>query len=160
MFERFLCISFTPWQQYGLFQAAVKQSNSPLQISTAERKVLIVLLYYIAFSACALTSFTLAARDAPKLREELQNYFLCEALPDPTQPCTKSYRLHYLPFTVSISNIFVGLFPVVNLIFAIDLNELKLFIGWLRSKICITMSTSTSVISKTQSTLENKSSVI
>lgn len=98
-----------------------------------------MLVYYVVFGVGLLTSHALAARDMPIVREELQKYFLCEALPNPTHSCMKNYQHYYLPVIFSLAIVLLALFPVVNLIFVVDLDELKILIGWLRRKISITV---------------------
>ena len=57
--------------------------------------------------------------------EEVRQYFLCEAA-GPEDPCDKSgYEELTISELIALSYILLGFFPVVNLVFAINVNELK-----------------------------------
>ena len=82
--------------------------------------------YYIVLSSVALTSFTLATSNVENLVSGIQEYFFCEQGGfDPEDRCTRDYQKHTSPYLTTISYALLGLFPVVNLIYAINLNELK-----------------------------------
>ena len=93
-------------------------------IGTAERKVLIVFVYYVVLAVVALTAFTLIARDKDKFMDEIIRYFLCESKA-PDVPCPRNYI--QLPHIIlsSLSYILLGLFPMVNFIFVISVQCLK-----------------------------------
>ena len=95
-------------------------STTPVRIGTAERKILIVFVYNLITGFWAVVNFMLLTRDAPQFAEELGNYFHCEAMPFPGQPCTRGYRQYSHPVVTSIALVLLGLLSVVNLIFVID----------------------------------------
>ena len=112
-------------QQHGLFKA--RQSRNPYTIGTAERKLLIVFVYYVVLTVVALTAFTLIVQDAEKLLLARLQYFECEKKGvDPNNPCDPNIyiKLEHVALT-SLSYILLGLFPVVNFVFVISVRDLK-----------------------------------
>ena len=112
-------------QQQGLFR--VKLSKSPFKIDTAERKILIIFCYYVILGVIVLITFSFATRNDGRLLEELTGYFTCE-LPgiDPQNPCDRSrYQSLLNPELNCFSYVLLGIFPVVNLIFAVNVEEIK-----------------------------------
>ena len=112
-------------QQHGLLR--VKKSKHPLQISTSERKILIVLCYYILLSVVALTGVTIPLRNAQLLTVALIEYWQCEAAGvDPlcNRPRT-SFEEQTNPGIITVSYMLLWIFPAVNLIFAVNVSELK-----------------------------------
>ena len=80
----------------------------------------------MVLSSVALTTFTLAMRNVEILISSIQEYFFCEQSGfDPEDRCTQDYQKHTYPYLTTISFALLGLFPVVNLIYAINLKELK-----------------------------------
>ena len=116
-------------QQQGLFR--IKLSKSPFKIDTAERKILIIFCYYVLLGVIALITFTLATRDNGRLLEEITGYFRCEFTGiDAQNPCDRSrYQALLNPELNCISYILLGIFPVVNLVFAVNVEELKQWCG-------------------------------
>ena len=112
-------------QQHGLFKA--RQSKNPYKIGTAERKILIVFVYYIILTVVALTAFTLTTRDGDEFTSAVFRYFECESKGvDPNNPCDPSGYIKLLHVALSsLSYILLGLFPMVNFIFVISVRELK-----------------------------------
>ena len=75
----------------------------------------------------ALTAFTLAAKNDNLFLKEIARYFTCE-LPgnDPQNSCDRSrYQALLYPEMNCISYVLLGMFPVVNLVFAVNIKELK-----------------------------------
>ena len=67
-------VNFLFTQQYGL----IRVKSGPVRIGVAQRKILIALTYFVILAVFALTSFTLAARNANKFYQQLFNYYSCE----------------------------------------------------------------------------------
>ena len=73
----------------------------------------------------ALTTFTVTTRNVERFAKEVGLYFLCEAV-GPEDPCDRNRFEELLhPELTAISFILLGLFPAVNLVFVINVNELK-----------------------------------
>lgn len=106
------------------------------KIGTAERKLLIVFCYYVLLAAIALTTFTLSIKDTSEITEHLINYFSCERDGhNSSNPCSRS-ELEALnnPTLTTLSYVLLGLFPVVNLVYAVNIDELKVYLQCLRKK--------------------------
>ena len=110
-------------QQHGLFK--VKQSKNPFKIGTAERKILIGFCYYVLAAIISLIAFTISTRNGDQYANEVLKYFLCERS-NPSEPCSRDgYEALSYPVLTSLSYILLGLFPVINLTYVINFQELK-----------------------------------
>ena len=108
----------------------MKQSRSPLLIETAEKKILIIFCYYVILGVIALTTFTLTTKDGPRVSDEIIAYFTCERLG--TENCDSqrsSYQMLLQPELNCLSYVLLGIFPAINLIFAVNIEELKQWCG-------------------------------
>ena len=104
----------------------IKKSKNIFQFGTAEKKLLIVFSYYIMLSSIALTTFTILTRNNEILISGIKEYFFCEQGGfDPENLCTRDYLKYTYPCLNTTSYVLLSLFPVVNLIYAINLKELK-----------------------------------
>ena len=112
-------------QQYGLLR--VKMSKRPFQIGTAERKLLIILCYYILLAMVALSGVSVPLRNAEPLTNAITEYWNCEAAGIvPENPCNRApLEQQTNPALTTISYVLLWIFPAVNLIFAINISELK-----------------------------------
>ena len=115
-------------QQHGLFKA--RHSKNPYTIGTAERKILMVFVYYVILAVIALLTFSISIRDLPSFIKEVLLYFNCESRGvDPTNPCdTSGYSQYFHTALLTSSYILLGIFPVFNLTFVINVRELKVFL--------------------------------
>ena len=87
---------------------------------------MIVFFYYVVLAVEALTTFTIATRDSPLFAENLLNFFSCEQRGhNPDRPCTRDFEKYNLPVLTTLAYILLGVFPVVNLIYAVNIQELK-----------------------------------
>ncbi len=111
---------------------------APMSMSTAEKKILIVFCYYILLGVIALMAFTLAVKDDEIVAHEYETYFLCESKGiDPNNPeeCDRSGFEQYLtPGLMACAYILIGIFPALNLIFVVNIKELKEFFSHLASQ--------------------------
>ncbi len=127
--ERSSFIHFTTFsqQQEGLFRA--KQDKVPMKMGTAEKKIFIIFCYYIVLGIIALSTFTEAVRNDDETAEEYRKYFRCESAGiDPNDPdeCDRSgFENNDTLFLTAATYVLVGIFPAVNLIFAVNNRELK-----------------------------------
>ena len=107
----------------------MKLSKHPFKIGAAERKILIIFCYYVLLGVIALTSFTVATRNGTLFANAVADYWRCEiAGVDPENSCDRlrdSFEELTYPGLTSISYILLGIFPAVNLIFAVNIKELK-----------------------------------
>ncbi len=99
------------------------------KFGAAEKKLILVFCYYIILSSIALTAFTLSTRNAPFIVRNIGLYFLCEQSGhDPAHPCIRDHHQYSYQYLSTLSYVLLSLFPVVNLIFTINLKELKDFL--------------------------------
>ncbi len=72
-----------------------------------------------------LAAFSVNTRCKSESIKSRVKFFICEQRGyDPDSPCSRSDSLTFLPGTI-ISYIIVGLFPVVILVYAINVQEMK-----------------------------------
>ena len=112
-------------QEYGLLKA--RKSKDVFQIGTAEKKILITFCYYVLLTVVVLTTFTIKTRNSELFVEELSNYFACEERGnDPNNPCDRNTfcQLSY-PWLSAISFMLLYMLPVVNLVYVLNIKELK-----------------------------------
>jgi len=113
----------------------MKLSKHPFKVGAAERKILIIFCYYVLLGVIALTTFTVTTRNATLLADTVADYWQCEiAGVDPENSCDKLRDLFEAltyPGLTSISSFLLGIFPAVNLIFAVNIEEIKQkFMTW------------------------------
>lgn len=122
-----ILLLFPILQQHGLFKT--KSSQHPFKISIAERKVLIVLCYFVLLVVVSLTALAVTIRNSGKFGTTLIEYWQCEATGvDPGKQCDRLYALFEElgpPAMIGISNLLYLILPLVNLIFVINVTELK-----------------------------------
>ena len=105
----------------------MRQSKSPFKIDTAEKKILIIFCYYVILGVITLTTPTLATKNEQRVAEEITLYFTCESL-GAEMNCDSqrsSYQELLNPALNCLSYILLGIFPAINLIFAVNTEELK-----------------------------------
>ena len=59
-------------KQYGLFGARSRKTNHPLGLGMAERKILIVLCYYVVVASFSLTQYTVVVRNLDAFDAQLE----------------------------------------------------------------------------------------
>ena len=115
-------------QQYGLLKVK-KRTRFLTGIGVPERKILIGLGYYVVLTVFVLTSFTLSVRNIEPFATELRGHFACEQLgQDPENPmlCDRQrFRRLAYPEVTAVGFVLLGLFPVVNLVYVLNVKELK-----------------------------------
>ena len=99
----------------------------PFQIGIAERKILIILCYYVLLAMVALTGVSVPLRKAERLANAITEYWQCEtAGVDPF--CNRlraSFEKQTNPRIITLAYVLLWIFPAVNLIFAVNIGELK-----------------------------------
>ena len=75
----------------------------------------------------AVLGFSLATRDAKRVTSEVIRYFECERKGvDPDNPCdTSGYENIPNVYISLLSYILMGMYPLINFIYVIDVHELK-----------------------------------
>jgi len=89
-----------------------------------------VLSFYVVLLTIALTAYTLSTRNMDNLISGIQTYFFCEQSGyNPDNPCNRDYLTNLNPSISTLTYVLLALFPVINLIYAINIMELKNFIN-------------------------------
>ena len=100
------------------------------QFTTPELKVLIIFIYYFAIAAFALVAFTELAIIGPEFEDDLGEYFACEATglgasAIPGKDCSRPQDRLGGVVVRTLSRSLLGLYPIVNLIYVVNVKELK-----------------------------------
>ena len=93
-------------------------------IGTAEKKMMIVILYYFCLVSVDLIAFTLNIRGMDFYIAEVSTYFACESKGNGSCP-TGGYDAHTYPEIDTLGLSILGFFPAINLVYALNLKELK-----------------------------------
>ena len=66
-------------------------------------------------------------RNSEPFTEALSNYFVCEGRGyDPNNPCDRNiFRQYSNPELTTISFVLIDIFPVINLVYALNIREMK-----------------------------------
>ena len=110
------------------FKQVYVPGTSRIMLSTAEKKLLILLCYYIAVVLLSLVAWTIEIRNRYRLSAALVGYFECEA--NGIQSGVSCNRGEFEQYSITelfaIGYILLSSLPAVNLIFAINFTNLKL----------------------------------
>ena len=96
-----------------------------IKLHSSEIKVLVISIYYAITILVIVTTATVhKIQDLEQLTNDITNYFMCEAtgtLRECDKPTVDLYRriISLISFTL------IGLFPIVNLIYVLNIRELK-----------------------------------
>lgn len=90
-------------------------------------KVLIIIFYYILLGVSTLTNFSVHSRNLQHFMRELVSYFLCESTgTSGGKVCDRTvFQQFSNPIPAAISFILLGLYPVINLIYVVNTQEIK-----------------------------------
>lgn len=96
-----------------------------LRLHSGEVKVLIISCYFTVFSVFIVTTFTLhKLQNLEQLLNDITNYFVCEAT-GTLRDCDKpSVELHRRIVSI-VTFVLIGLFPIVNMVYVLNIRELK-----------------------------------
>jgi len=114
---------FIPIQQH--IQKKISKSTTTLQIGKVSTKLIIVLIYYIVLVSVTLSSLTVSLRNFDTLKEAMIRYFSCEVMGQNEQCSLNDIHSLSHPFLLASSYIFICLFPVFQLIYVINIKEIK-----------------------------------
>ena len=82
------------------------------------------------FAVIGLIAFTVGARDATALEQDLTNYFICESRgiqSGVTCPRDFTSALIQVDALVDVSVVLLAIYPIVNLVYVVNIQELKAF---------------------------------
>ena len=95
---------------------------------TAEKKLLIVFCYFILMTVITIASSTLLVKKNSELLGSIQKYFTCEqGGHNPNNPCSRSDIDNMLYPLDTLGFMMFSLFPVITLLYVINIQELKEF---------------------------------
>ena len=92
-----------------------------------EVRVLIILCYFILLGVSALTTFSVSSQNIQHFTRELISYLLCESTGTTNgKLCDRmAFEQFSNPIPTALSFLLLGLYPVVNLIYVVHIQELK-----------------------------------
>ena len=91
-----------------------------------EIKILIILIYYSIFLAGVISSFTVRLYGINSLITDIRKYFACEAVGVmPGKVCERSFERLGSEIMSVISYSLIGFYPIVNLIYVVNVQDLK-----------------------------------
>lgn len=84
-------------------------------------------MYSVIIATLGLITFTIGTRTAPQFILDIGVYFACEALGvrPGQEPCERSFERLGLEIPLDISLALVGLYPVVSLVYVVNIEDLK-----------------------------------
>ena len=93
---------------------------------TAKIKLLIIFSYFFMFLVISQTALTLSLRKQAKFEAQLKTYFCCESAGmNPGPSCERSFERLSDSASIVISYVMLGLYPIANLVFVVNIKELK-----------------------------------
>ena len=97
-------------------------STRRISLGSGEKKIIIVLLYYVLLVEFALMAFTLTVRNVGDFRAAVVAHFRCEATGfNPDDPCDRSsFEDIRYPSVSLLAYMLLLLFPVINFTFVIN----------------------------------------
>ena len=101
----------------------IRLSTNKSLLSPAERKVLVVFLYYLFFGVLQLSTFSLSINDVDHNIKALGGYFQCQRS-GLDESCSLDAR--FTEFWSLFAFIVLLLLPVINLYFALKLKSINL----------------------------------
>ena len=126
---------FTFLQVRGSMKKTLSSIKRHTAVNKSELKILILLIYFSILLAGIITSFTLRLSSIDSLITDVRVYFSCEAVGDipGKTPCDRSFERLGSEILSVISYLLIGLYPIVSLIYVVNVQELKqkilVFIG-------------------------------
>ena len=96
-----------------------------LKLHSGEVKVLIISCYFAIFAVLMITTFTIIiSQNLAQFISDITNHFMCEAT-GTLRDCDKPIPDLHGGILSLVTFILVGLLPIVNLIFVLNIRELK-----------------------------------
>ena len=109
------------------FKAKYMAIRQQLRMNMAEIKILIALCYYFLLTAFLLAAITIPATNYPNFMADISEYFLCESTgTNPNKKvCERNFERFDSRMVLIASILIVGMFPIVNLIYVLNVQEIK-----------------------------------
>ena len=112
--------AFFPYPLQHMSSHTLHRSTNIVLLSPAERKVLVVFLYYLFFGVLQLSTFSLNVKDIDQDIRALGNYFQFQRS-GVDQSCSLNAR--FIDYWSLFAFIILVLLPVINLYFTIKLRN-------------------------------------
>ena len=108
---------------HGTKANSVGSSSSKSPVGVAEKKLLLVFLYFFLLIVISYTGFSLFHRKVERYSSELQIYFNCEQYGhDPNDPCDRTgFEQLAFPAATAVSFILIELSLLINFVFVINI---------------------------------------
>lgn len=104
----------------GLFKLKRK-----VLITSAEKKLVIVLLYFAVFFVIDVVNFVLIYITSEQLESNILQHFSCESHGYIQGQCNRdSFENSGLSWSITLSRVIFGFLPVICLVFVIDIQDL------------------------------------
>ena len=96
-----------------------------INLHSPELKILIISCYYVTFAVFIVTTFTIThIQMEAQFFSDVASYFACEATGTGSE-CDRSFGELSGEIFSFLSLILIGLFPIVNLVYVLNIQELK-----------------------------------
>ena len=108
-----------------------------------------MILYYLGVAAAGITLNTISTRNPSQFIDSIQTYFFCEQGGHNTSnPCSCSeIENQNHPSMEVLASLMVVIFPVVNVLYAVNIQELKeLSRKWLKNIIILSTPNNSSIM--------------
>ena len=95
-------------------------------MNAAKIKLLIIFVYFSITSIFSLVAYTVVAKQSTDFRTKLAVYFRCEAQGiQPDRACEKEFGRFNGNVLVALIYLLLGLYPAVNLVYVVNVKEMK-----------------------------------
>ena len=112
--------AFFPYTLQHMSSHNLHRSTNKVRLSPAERKVLVVFVYYLFLGVLQLSTFSLNVKDIDEDIRALRNYFQCQRS---GVDLSCSLNARFIDYWSLFTFIVLVLFPVINLYFTIKLRS-------------------------------------
>ena len=104
-----------------------RKNKGSVSFGSTEKKLLVIFIYFELLAGIALVIFTLNVRFVNVVVRSIQEYFLCEQRGhDPENPCSRFEIIRYgFPWISAVSYTIIAAYPIVNLIYAVNIKRVK-----------------------------------
>ncbi|KAL5516252.1 hypothetical protein EMCRGX_G001538 [Ephydatia muelleri] len=108
---------------WTLYKRARSLQSSSAEENARNRRLLVVLTYYVLFGTLAITQQSLELGQFPRIKAALQETFTCEAAglgrSNVTTTCPTLYQEYSYPAFGCVVYLMMGLIPVANMVFVL-----------------------------------------
>ena len=99
--------------------------------NAAEMKILIIFIYFSVFFGSILITFTITLHGFENRISGIGKYFTCESIGIQEEACIRSFEKIKSEVSAIITYALIGLYPLVSLIYVVNIQELRQKYSWL-----------------------------